>query len=518
MDDTNQSNAEKPAQPATDSSVSISTEPTLSPLPQISPSNQSPVTDQTWKTPPDSNSAVPEPSLSSSKTPSSSPNTVPSPVPAVKPPILATTTAPTPPLPAPPVQQMHPPRHGSPMRWVVMLVVLFFALAFILVGLVFADDKGIVSTGISSDLSFLHLTGLTGGLSVNPAEASAQVAKAMQGRTTYAYAGNLTGYGKSSSTCADQTSCVATNAAIVDPLSLDTQFQLNIANHNYALQSTINDAGVAIKSEYRVVDGALYIMNTFGVGAASTASGTPSASSPTWVKSGTAPSFTVDTVNSRIGTMLGTSSYFGRESIAGTETYHYRATISGKDLPILTAFAQSPIAAAWQSSNGPIDLWISRSAHLLTKLTVTLTNATKQSITINATLANQQVGEITVPDGAVDVSAALTPDQMRKSDLSVIAASLAKYFKDKGVYPLAASIVHTDQVNSAINTALVPVYLDKMPSDPSGSHYYGYVSDGSTYQLSAVLDNAADPDGTVSGPLTLYLLKSPLVDSAAPKQ
>ncbi len=109
----------------------------------------------------------------------------------------------------------------------------------------------------------------------------------------------------------------------------------------------------------------------------------------------------------------------------------------------------------------------------------------------------------------VQKSVTVTPnssnDQTKKADLIKIQQALLNYFAGTGKYPVATTMIYLNTVNNVVEKALVPAYLSALPADPnSPDKNYAYKSDGKTFTLSAVLDNATDPEGVVEGSITLY--------------
>jgi len=102
-------------------------------------------------------------------------------------------------------------------------------------------------------------------------------------------------------------------------------------------------------------------------------------------------------------------------------------------------------------------------------------------------------------------------DASRKDDLQKIAQMLASYKEDNGVYPVAAKLIKLEE-DTKFQDSLTPYlplgittwgYQD--PLWPA--NYYGYQSvDGANFELSAVLQNANDEEGTQKGNLFLYIL------------
>jgi len=126
---------------------------------------------------------------------------------------------------------------------------------------------------------------------------------------------------------------------------------------------------------------------------------------------------------------------------------------------------------------------------------------------VSALIASQFTG-IGTQVSTSQTSSANNADSQRKTDLNKIKAALEKYYTAKNQYPIANVAVNTNDENSSIYKALVPTYLDQMLTDPAApTYYYGYQSDGKSYQLTAVLENKNDSDGQQVGKYFLYIIK-----------
>ena len=99
-------------------------------------------------------------------------------------------------------------------------------------------------------------------------------------------------------------------------------------------------------------------------------------------------------------------------------------------------------------------------------------------------------------------------DQTRKSDLSSIKTSLELYYADNNQFPESQTIIKTSDTGTLLAQALVPKYLNRLPDDPlAPQFYYGYKSDGQTFELTCVLEDKTDPEGTLVGQYYIYTLK-----------
>lgn len=116
------------------------------------------------------------------------------------------------------------------------------------------------------------------------------------------------------------------------------------------------------------------------------------------------------------------------------------------------------------------------------------------------------------PSSSASVSPSASPtavlnrnDQQRKADLANIKTNLQKYFNDKQSYPVATTMEKTTDPGSVLAAALVPAYMATLPVDPlSPNSFYGYKSDGKSYELSAVLEDLTDPSCMVTGKICIY--------------
>ncbi len=103
----------------------------------------------------------------------------------------------------------------------------------------------------------------------------------------------------------------------------------------------------------------------------------------------------------------------------------------------------------------------------------------------------------------------LARDSQRKTDLRAIETALRSYFEAKGKYPnTSGKVIQTRTEGNILLKTLVPTYLSLLPVDPwTDKYYYGYKSDGSSYELTAVLGNNSDVEGTMTGGLNLFIIR-----------
>lgn len=94
-------------------------------------------------------------------------------------------------------------------------------------------------------------------------------------------------------------------------------------------------------------------------------------------------------------------------------------------------------------------------------------------------------------------------DTTRKKDITTIKDALKQYYQANQTYPISTTVDKSNSPTTILN-ALVPTYLKSIPQDPVSSRYFGYKSDGKTFELTAVLDNTSDPAGIKSGNYYIY--------------
>lgn len=98
-------------------------------------------------------------------------------------------------------------------------------------------------------------------------------------------------------------------------------------------------------------------------------------------------------------------------------------------------------------------------------------------------------------------------DEIRKGDLKRIQEALKKYFQANSKYPESAEITKTSDTSSSLAQVLIPTYLSSLPDDPlAPQYYYGYKSDGQSFELTGVLEDTTDPSGSYLGQYYIYKL------------
>ena len=214
------------------------------------------------------------------------------------------------------------------------------------------------------------------------------------------------------------------------------------------------------------------------------------------------------------------------EKVGGVRCYKYEIdeiTI-GTSLSILGIKSDTV-----QSING--DVWIGVKDKLVHKIDLKITLAPSYSVTqltLSLELYDYDVinnftkvssAEIYQPEtagvsaggsSASPVSVPKTGDAKRKSDLVLIQNALELYKDYYYSYPTAPALVKLNTASNILEKLLVPGYLSILPTDPKAAEgwYYGYKSDGTTYTLSARLEDASDPVAVLTNGVSLYFLNN----------
>lgn len=116
----------------------------------------------------------------------------------------------------------------------------------------------------------------------------------------------------------------------------------------------------------------------------------------------------------------------------------------------------------------------------------------------------------TVKKTTIDLSGLLhSRDDRRIINLDFYSQALEDYLKDNEKYPIAEETEKISEENSNIFQLLTKGdYLTESYKDPSGGdRYYGYKSNGVSYELTAVLEDNKDSRCKVEGNYCIYRLK-----------
>jgi len=193
-----------------------------------------------------------------------------------------------------------------------------------------------------------------------------------------------------------------------------------------------------------------------------------------------------------------------QETIDGIETISYQVDL--KDLQTFTFWVGKKDNLVYQLKHSfP---WQIASENFQVAMTGKFSKPA-QELTITAP-NNDEINQGSVSDLFKGKTVATNkPDTQRKTDLKLIKTALNNYQSDYSVYPQSTALIKTSDTNSVLAKALVPKYIEKLPVDPqTPKYYYGYKSDGTTFELSAVLENKDDPEGQKIGDKTILILKS----------
>jgi len=111
----------------------------------------------------------------------------------------------------------------------------------------------------------------------------------------------------------------------------------------------------------------------------------------------------------------------------------------------------------------------------------------------------------TVSPTTQETSINVSNDQVRKQDMQTIQQALLNLYAAENKYPVSAETIFLTGTSNVVAKALVN-YLPTVPVDPDPQKNYAYKSaDGTTFALTAVLDDTSDPVGILEN--GLYLMK-----------
>lgn len=205
------------------------------------------------------------------------------------------------------------------------------------------------------------------------------------------------------------------------------------------------------------------------------------------------------------------------KTVNGEQAKGYQATVPA------SALAEVLVPGVAPSGEVQVESWIGTKTRRPYLLTV---SGAMGSLEPNLTIVFGQFGAplVIVPPASAEATAgtlldwvvshtlvaADTPasrDALRKADLARLKETLATYATEARpfAYPKTDGVVQLGQANEV--TKALQVHQSPLPADPlAPNRYYGYTSDGTTYRLTAVLEQGDDPQGTKEGDLTLYVV------------
>lgn len=224
-------------------------------------------------------------------------------------------------------------------------------------------------------------------------------------------------------------------------------------------------------------------------------------------------------------TIIQSGERVGYEQIGPVQTGHYRFELATDQ--IASELKVSPEATA-DLPTATLDLWLGVRDSLPYQFTLTIAVAdgTLPTGDLVITASAGQFGAelpIELPESA-DVNpgslASLFPqsirgfetktrDAQRKSDLKKLQTALELYKADHATYPIATQQTKTNDPANLLRPLVDSRFLVKLPVDPLDPQYfYGYTSDGTTYELSSILEDLDDPIGVKRGSYTVQIITS----------
>lgn len=101
-------------------------------------------------------------------------------------------------------------------------------------------------------------------------------------------------------------------------------------------------------------------------------------------------------------------------------------------------------------------------------------------------------------------------DNQRILDILALSRALENYFSNNGRYPVSDGLEKiSDDDSNSFKALQVSGYLKQSYKDPlSPKYYYGYKSDGKTYELTAVFENKKNAMCNLEGNLCIYRIRN----------
>ena len=159
------------------------------------------------------------------------------------------------------------------------------------------------------------------------------------------------------------------------------------------------------------------------------------------------------------------------------------------------------------------DVWIGIKDKLIHQMNIKITTPVSSAVrmvTVDMNFSDFDVKNSITKVASTDQVApqSLTGDTKRKADVVALLDALKKYKTDNKSYPISTDLMKLNTSDNALAKALVPRYLTALPEDPKTADgwYYAYKSaDGTKCSISARLENASDPEGSLINSVLLYL-------------
>ncbi|MBU1149247.1 LysM peptidoglycan-binding domain-containing protein, partial [Patescibacteria group bacterium] len=195
--------------------------------------------------------------------------------------------------------------------------------------------------------------------------------------------------------------------------------------------------------------------------------------------------------------------------IPGVRKKEAEEGMEGAELPEIAKEGKIISLGPWNLS--PLQFWLGLAGLIIIVLLilwfawlqdVVLEPATDESAETNQ---NQNTNQ----NSSVVPAEALARDQLRKDDLADIQEALARYKEAEGQYPLSEDRDRTNNPGNQLEVELLGKgHILELPVDPlDPQYYYGYLSaDGSSYEITAILENTEDGEGMLVNDFYLYQL------------
>ncbi|MCX6812047.1 MAG: hypothetical protein NTW79_00270, partial [Candidatus Berkelbacteria bacterium] len=398
---------------------------------------------------------------------------------------------------------------------IVIVIILFFTIG------VFLTEDGIISIGLEKIYGAVNLQSLWGGLPENSETALAISANQMKSESNFQISGTAT-----------VTANAGIKSNIVGPLvagivsSISSQSsQANVSELDATISAGVSgdvtgaDLGIKSAANQKTKMNLIYAKNRMYVKTTDDISYDANSASG-WVYWDLAnppaggPAGDIFSGNYSGSTFSASGSRVGNEIVDGVHCYHYQANINLGDL--LDSFGLTSSSVESIDSNFWIGVKDKRLHQITMKIIPGKSSAlTRIDLTLNLNNFGAGGGNYIIPATATPAGSnaaaldATSRDKLRKSGLTSIAKALSDYFAANGSYPVSSASTKISTSQGLLYENLVPTYISALPLDPlPNSYYYGYMSTGISFTLSAALEVQTDADGTMTGGKNIYFLKS----------
>jgi len=408
-------------------------------------------------------------------------------------------------------------------------IVIIIVIILLLTGTIFVNEWGILNLGIEKYYGAIRLEKLWGGLPLDSKAALADSFNKMKGKSFKLEGSTKADLFLTSSQDSalgvwdedlDLQGEVKINAKIQNKDKMELNFATEVSSDSTAVNNLLaGDSAIDLTTIYDSSD--IYLKsetlkNIMGL-------------DKDWLEIKSMSSSSEETKSaSKLADLAVGGERISFEKVNGVACYVYQLKINSPAFQIyldnnLPAISWLARGVSYQS----IKFYLGKRDHLIYKLEVSANNSLEDLSLGNKLVINfKDIGsniQITLPSSEEiiekdwkEVKSAFISDssqerdKQRKADLKKIQDALLAYKVQNGNYPSTLGLVEkTKDETSNLKNALVPKFIDSLPLDPmTDKYYYGYKSvDGSSCEITSILEVKTDPEGEEIGSYWIYKIK-----------